>query len=219
VERGVYAVVPPGMAPSRFVPDRFLVAAALREDAVLAYHSALELLGLAHSVYRDVYYLTARRRKDLKLAGGRVRALRHPKPLRAKGDESYGVEVRERQGVKLRVTGAERTLVDCLAMPRYAGGLEEVLQSVGGLSALDLDRLAGYLERLGQRRLYALVGFYLEREATRLFVPSDFLDRLARERPRGRVYLEPRRRGGRLLTRWNLIVPDRWVAGRAAVEV
>ena len=79
VERGLYAVVPPRV--ERFTPDRFLVAAALRQDAVLAYHSALELLGLAHSVYRDAFYLTARPRKDVRLSGGRVRALLHPKPL------------------------------------------------------------------------------------------------------------------------------------------
>src|SRR5439155_16347291 len=72
VERGLYAVVPPGV--HRFTPDRFLVAAALRQDAVLAYHSALDLLGLAHSVYRDVFYLTARQRKDIRLSSGRVRA-------------------------------------------------------------------------------------------------------------------------------------------------
>jgi len=219
VEKGVYAVVPPGVEPKRFMPDRFLVVAALRDDAVLAYHSALELLGHAHSVYRDVVYLTARRRKDLRLGEGRVRAVLHPAPLRSHKEEGYGVETRERLGVKLRVTGSERTLVDCLATPRYAGGLEEVFQSAGGIPTLDLDRLAGYLDRLGLRRLYAVVGFYLEGEASRLFVPPEYLARLARERPRSRIYLEPRQRGGRLQARWNLIVPDRWVRERPAVEV
>lgn len=219
VERGVYAVVSPGLDPERFVPDRFLVTAALRDDAVLAYHSALELLGYAHSVYEDVFYLTARRRKDLRLGGGRIRSLLHPKPLRETGEESYGVETRERLGVKLKVTGTERTLVDCLAAPRYAGGLEEVFQSAGGIPALDLEVLSRYLSRLGQRRLYAVVGFLLERETKRLFVPGEFLDRLARKRPRARVYLEPAKRGGQLQARWNLIVPDRWATGREAVEV
>jgi predicted transcriptional regulator of viral defense system len=43
--KGLYAVVPQGSEARRFAPDRFLIAAALSEDAVLAYHSALELLG------------------------------------------------------------------------------------------------------------------------------------------------------------------------------
>lgn len=107
VEKGVYAVVPPGIETRRSVPDRFLVAAALREDAVLAYHSALELLGYGHSTYRDTFYFTARRRKDLVLAGGRIRAFLHPKQIREKGEERYGVEMRERLGVKIQVTGPE----------------------------------------------------------------------------------------------------------------
>lgn len=219
VEKGVYAVVPPGVGAQQFVPDRFLVAAALRDDAVLAYHSALELLGYAHSAYRDAFYLTTRRRKDLVLAGGRIRSLLHPKRLREKGEEGYGVETRERLGVKIRATGPERTLIDCLAAPRYAGGLEEVFQSADGIPAFDLDRLWGYLERLGQRRLFAAVGFFLEREAARLFVPPDFLDRLARERPHSPMYLDRGKRGGRLLSRWNLIVTERWAKGFESVEV
>jgi predicted transcriptional regulator of viral defense system len=219
VEQRVYAVVPAGVPRGRFVPDRFLVAAALREDAVLAYHSALELLGYAHSTYRDAFFLTARRRKDVRLGPGRVRALLHPKPLRDTGEEGYGVEVRERLGVKLKVTGPERTLVDCLAAPRYAGGVEEALQSARGIPTLDLERLAGYLDRLGQRRLFAVVGFVLEAEAQRLFVRPEFLQRLAREGPGSPTYLDPRRTGGRLQQRWNLVVPTCWSRGHESVEV
>lgn len=55
------------------------------------------------------------------------------------------VHTTERLGVRLKVTGPERTLVDCLATPRYAGGLEEVFQSASGIPSLDLDRLWEYL--------------------------------------------------------------------------
>jgi predicted transcriptional regulator of viral defense system len=218
VERGVYAVVPPGVDASQFGPDRFLVAAALRPDAVLAYHSALEVLGVAHSTYRDVFFLTGRRRKDLKLGQGMIRALLHPKPLRARHAEDFGVEVRERAGVKLRVTGPERTLVDCLTTLRYAGGLEEVLQSLRGVPAYDLDRLADYLDVLEQRRAFAIVGAYLEQEAERLFVPPAYLSRLATKVPRSPMYLA-RAQGGRFLRRWNLVVPRHWRREGSAVEV
>ena len=219
VERGLYAVVPPGMEVERFTPDQFLVAAALRQDAVLAYHSALELLGLAHSVYRDVFYLTARPRKDVRLSGGRVRALHHPKPLRARGAEDFGVETHERAGVKLRLTGAERTLVDSFLLPRYAGGIDEVMEAARSVTALDLDRLERYLTLLGQRRAFAIMGFVLEQAAERLFVPDALLDRLAARRPTARIYLDKRRRGGRLQPRWNLIVPERWAPGAARADV
>ncbi len=208
--KGLYAVVAPGMSADRFSPDRFLVPLALTADAVLAYHSALEILGLAHSVYRDVYYLSTRRRKALRLADGRARALLPPKALRARKSEDFGVETRERIGVKIRVTGVERTLVDCFAAPGYAGGLEEVMESGQAISALDLETLAAYLELLDERRLFAILGFFVEREASRFFVSPPFLERLERRRPASKVYLDKHQRGGRLLRRWNLIVPERW---------
>jgi len=219
VERGLYAVVPPGMEAGSFSPDRFLVAAALRPDTVLAYHSALELLGLAHSVYRDVFYVTACPRKDVRLPGGRVRALRHPKPLRACGAEDFGVETLERAGVKLRLTGPERTLVDSFLLPRYAGGIDEVMEAARSVSALDLDRLERYLTLLDQRRAFAIVGFVLAQAAERLFVPDALLGRLAAQRPTARIYLDKRQRGGRLQPRWNLIVPERWAPGAARADV
>lgn len=47
-----------------------------------------------------------------------------------------------------------------------------------------------------QRRFYAVVGFFLETEAARLFVPPEFLDRLARERPSSPMHLDRGKRGG-----------------------
>jgi predicted transcriptional regulator of viral defense system len=208
--KGLYAVVPSGMPADRFSPDRFLVPLGLTADAVLAYHSALEILGLAHSVYRDVYYFSTRRRKALRLTDGRARALLPPKALRARESEDFGVETRERRGVKIQVTGVERTLVDCFAAPGYAGGLEEVMESGQAISVLDLDMLAAYLELLDERRLFAILGFFLEREASRLFVSPPLLERLERGRPASKIYLDKHQRGGRLLRRWNLIVPERW---------
>jgi predicted transcriptional regulator of viral defense system len=139
--------------------------------------------------------------------------------LRARHAEDFGVEVRERAGVKLRVTGPERTLVDCLTTLRYAGGLEEVLQSLRGVPAYDLDRLADYLDVLEQRRAFAIVGAYLEQEAERLFVPPAYLSRLAKKVPRSPMYLARTQEGGRFLRRWNLVVPRHWRREGSAVEV
>lgn len=49
LERGLYATVRPGGDPEKVAPDVYLVAAAMRPDGVFAYHSALTLLGAAHS--------------------------------------------------------------------------------------------------------------------------------------------------------------------------
>jgi hypothetical protein len=49
------------------------------------------------------------------------------------------------------------------------------------------------------------VGFVLE--TTGLDRDPVLPQELERRRPRARVYLEPGKRGGKLVTRWNVIVP------------
>src|SRR5688572_18981645 len=58
VRRGVYAVVPPGFSPDTVPLDPLLVASRLEDDAVLAYHTALELHGVAYSVFQRFTYCT-----------------------------------------------------------------------------------------------------------------------------------------------------------------
>ena len=79
--RGVYASVPPGVEAAKFQPDRFLVAAALRPDAVFSHHSALELLGAAHSEWRLCTAYSARRSQPFDLEGLELRFLSHPQSL------------------------------------------------------------------------------------------------------------------------------------------
>src|SRR5438093_6115655 len=72
VSHGVYATVPPEVDPDSFTPDRYLVAAAVRNDAVVGHHSALELLGVAHSDWNICTVFTRRRRSPLALGSVQV---------------------------------------------------------------------------------------------------------------------------------------------------
>src|SRR5471030_1813549 len=47
IRRKLYAVVPPNQSVDSVLIDPYLVAAKVTEDAVIGYHSALELLGVA----------------------------------------------------------------------------------------------------------------------------------------------------------------------------
>jgi len=63
VRRGLYARVTEGTDPATFRVDRYLVASRLATDSVIAYHSALQLLGRAHSQSNRITYLSRFRAK------------------------------------------------------------------------------------------------------------------------------------------------------------
>jgi len=206
--RGLYAVVPVGVAVERFQPDALQVAAVERSDALFCHHSALELLGAAHSVWRDCTVYTAQRRKDLQLGYVRIRFLQIPAAMRSEDGQSLGTRRIEHRGTMLTCTGPERTLVEGFRRPSLVGGPEELVVSAGGFPALDLELLAELLQRYGAAKLWAATGWFLERFRSRFHVSEAVLQRWAQELPASPQYLERRRRGGRFSRRWNLIVPD-----------
>ena len=207
VARETYAVVPARVSADRFQPDPFLVAITIRPDGVFSHHSALELLGAAHSVWRQCTLYTERRRSPWSLDGVSVRFLEHPKAMRSKHDRELGTRKVERQGRLLCVTGSERTLVEGFRRPDLVGGLEELVLSAGGFPTLDLDLLEEVLDRYQAKSLWAALGWFLERHAQAFHVPEKYLSRLERHRPCSAQYLLRDHRGGVLASRWNLILP------------
>jgi len=207
VVRGVYAVIPPGAKAQRFRPDTFLVAAAFRPEGVFSHHSALELQGVAHSVWNECALYTDVRRRPLLISGTTVRFLEHPAPMWSQSGSHVGTQKIERQGKLLRATGPERTLIEGFRRPGLAGGLEELVTSASGYAVLDLALLDEILQRYGIANLWAAIGWFLERFREVFHVPEEFLNYLERHRPRSPHYLERNRRGGMLASRWNLILP------------
>ena len=137
------------------------------------------------------------------------KAVRVPLALVEKNQVDFGTERADRFGQVIKLTGKERTLVDCLERPEYCGGFEEVYRCAEKLPFLNFDVLAEYLRLQDRRILFAKVGFFLEQHREAFFVEEDFLNDLERQVPRQPLYLEGRRKKGRLDKRWNLIVPGK----------
>src|SRR6185437_14499026 len=58
IRRGIYCSVPPGTNPKACPIDSYLLAAKLAPDAVIAYHSALELHGRSYSMQNRVVFIS-----------------------------------------------------------------------------------------------------------------------------------------------------------------
>lgn len=208
VRRGLYCSVPPGIAPEQCSIDSYLLASKLAPDAVLAYHTALEVHGRSYSVQQRLVYITLKSPagSTFKLRGITYEAVSPPKQLARNEPE---VQNLDRAGQQIRVTTLERTLVDVLDRPRLSGGWEEIWRSLETIPYLDLDRVIQYTLLLKKNTTIARVGFYLAQHREPLMVEEDHLKRLREYRPRSPKYLtsDPAK-SGRLVPEWNLIVPE-----------
>lgn len=208
VQRGLYAVVPPGVPPDRATPDPYLVAAKQRPDAVIAYHTALAFHGKAYSTWNRFQYMTAARARRSTFRGYEFVPVQTPQQVRTLSDFGGGVLIRTHAGGELRVASLERTLVDILHAPVHGGGWEEIWRSFEMVEFFDLDAVIEHTLRLGTAVTAARVGFLLEQHREPWMVEERHLEALARHAPGQPRYLGARDEGGTLVGRWNLIVAE-----------
>lgn len=117
----------------------------------------------------------------------------------------WGVSDKWIGAAKVSVSDPERTLLDCLHLPRHAGGITEIAAALlRAWPTLDLDRLVSHIERLGNTSVTRRLG------ALAQAVDLEGADRLARRLPhrrwRGRpVSLDPSLlAGGQIERRWGV---------------
>lgn len=85
--------------------------------------------------------------------------------LNSKNVEHVGVKEFEFDGIKLRVTDIERTLIDITVRPNYAGGVQEVLNAFAAAKdQVSVNRLVATLKKLDYTYPYhQVIGFYMEK--------------------------------------------------------
>jgi len=186
-------------------PDPYRLAARIAQPYAFVYGSALALIGAGPAERSEVLVSSPHRFSTFEFAGVRYRW------ARPWSDEGI---VRVPVGAEfVRTASPERTLVDCARVPANTGGIEELARAVDMLPVLDAEAVVRWVDHYDEATLAARLGYLLELSG--LHGPETPLIRALHERrPPHRIYLAERRPGGRLVSRWNLIVPPH-LAGSA----
>ena len=125
---------------------------ALFENACVAYHSALEFHGLGNQMFSEVQVFTEKRYNPFMYNGLEYKFFSYT----AKG----GI-MRLEQNAEIVVTDLERTVVDCIDRIDLAGGIEELVTALNGITHLDEQALLTYLKEYNKKFVYKKAGFLL----------------------------------------------------------
>ncbi len=198
IRQGVYAIVPPDMVGKRYFPDKFLIAGNLKENYYISHHSALELHGLAESIF-NIVYITLK---------SYLQILEYQSITYDFVSTKYffGINEIHYKSTRLKVSDIEKTVLDCIRKIEYAGGLEELSKSLSSVPSFNYNKLWDYLKKFDESILYYKTGFIFESLAEELFPPKDFLNKV-RKKIGKKVYYLDKSKTCRLNKRWNLMIP------------
>lgn len=189
--------------------DPYVIASKATSDSVLAYHTALELHGVAYTTFSEMTLLTARTLKPFAYEGMRFRAIKKPLPFLNDNDAIYGIETIQRAQMILKVTTLERTIVDILDRPDLSGGWEEIWRSFENITRVDINKVVQYTLLLKNATTVSKVGFFLEQLPEHLAINKKLIDKLLPYIPKQPHYLNrDERKGGKYFEKWRLIVPN-----------
>lgn len=179
------------------IPDQYMIASKIKEDAYISYHSALEYYGVKNQVFYEVYVSTTKRFTNFEFEGISY------KYINSKYD--FGIV----QNDKVRITDKERTFIDCIDRTELAGGNEELIMCLELFGRLDGEKIVKYLEYYNSNKLYAKVGYFLELYKEHYGIRQNAIEECRKKCENKRLYFneETKRMKSKYIKEWNLIVP------------
>lgn len=200
--RGAYMIAPleAGIDSATYAVNRYLAAATIagQRPYYLSYRTALEIHGMTVHPWRTVYVSTPARLRSRSIQSFEIR------PVTIPGERLWGWETVEvTPDHRVQVSTPARSIIDCLDIPAYAGGIGDVAIALS-LAGTDLDPAltVDAALRLGKVSVIKRLGVLLEVVGG---ASDDVLQRLAERVTAAPHVLDPQQpRSGSLHPRWKV---------------
>lgn len=204
VRKGLYEVIPPEhVGKEKPAAEKFLLGRKVTSPYCLAYHSALEVHGVANSaIYNIVYIASPNQFRNFKYEGVGYRWV--PR------ENLTGTQKTIWSTAQIIVTDREKTILDCIDRIDLAGGFEETFKSLSSMTNVNFDRLYQYAKKEKKKVLFHKLGFFLSLKEIRESwdINEEKLRKIKLNLSSKIYYFEVSKGKGKLVKEWNLIVPS-----------
>ncbi len=157
IEKGKYIVIPLGAEKGKYTLNEFVLGSYLVDPCIISYWSALNYYGFTEQIPRTVFIQTTSRKKHQEVTIFGVPY----KIIRMKERKIFGVEKAWFEDIKINLTSREKTIIDCLDKPQYAGGIIEVAKALR-TEEYDKDILVKYAKRIRNSGVIRRLGYICE---------------------------------------------------------
>ncbi|MBU6159135.1 MAG: transcriptional regulator [Bacteroidetes bacterium] len=199
VKDGLYYVIPFEQDPETFMPDWHLLTQYLVGDAeyYVGYFSALQIHSLTTQPNLKEQIVVNKQIKPstLLVKGIPFQFIYHNKE-HFFGNKKMWID----KFNKVQCSDLEKTFIDCLFKPQYAGGITEIAKALQkSKDKIDYPKLLDYAIRFSSQAVIKRLGFLLEL----LKIENPVIDKLQKLRTNSFVSLEPLYpKEGKTIYRW-----------------
>jgi predicted transcriptional regulator of viral defense system len=201
LKEGVYYIIPYEQDSESFMPDWHLIAENLVKDAdhYIGYYSALQIHNL----------ITQPSLKEQIVVSKQIR----PSTIKIKNVEFQFIYHNEKHFFgakklwiddfhKVQCSDLEKTIVDCLFKPDYAGGIVEIARAIyTSKDKLKLDTLLEYVKKFKSQAVIKRLGFLLEL----LEIGKEITTELQKVKTASYVLLDTELpKSGKMISRWSI---------------
>ncbi len=162
LKKGLYYLIPYEQDPQSFMPDWHLLAEPLTKDThhYIAYYSALQIHNLITqpSLKEQIVVAKQLRPSQIDIKGVTFQFIYHNQ------EHFFGAKkIWIDSFNKVWCSDLEKTLIDCLFKPNYAGGIVEIARAIYiSKDKLKYDTLLEYAKKFGTQAVIKRLGFLLE---------------------------------------------------------
>jgi predicted transcriptional regulator of viral defense system len=158
IEKGKYLIIPLNSEQGNYTLQEFVIGSCLVSPYAISYWSALHWYGMTEQIPRTVFIQTTARKKKRRLDVFGV----DYQIVKIKDEKFFGNRTEWIEDSVINITDKEKTIVDCLDKPQYAGGIIEVNKSLQ-FQNIDLKKLETYALKMGKTVIIQRLGYLCER--------------------------------------------------------
>jgi predicted transcriptional regulator of viral defense system len=201
LKEGVYYLIPYDQDADTFMPDWHLIAGYLTGDAghYIGYYSALQIHSLITQPSLKEQIVVSRQIRPSSITIRKVtfQFIFHNE------DHFFGARKMWIDNfTQVLCSDLEKTLIDCLFRPEYAGGIVEIAKAIeASRNKIDFNKLLTYVIRFKSQAVIKRLGFLLE-----LFeINTSIIDDLHKEKTISYILLDPGLpESGKMRSRWSI---------------
>jgi predicted transcriptional regulator of viral defense system len=166
IEKGKYLIIPLGSEKGKYTLHEFVIASYLVEPSAISYWSALHHYGLTEQIPGTVFVQTPARKKKniLEIFGVNYQI------VRVKGEKFFGIRKEWIEEMPVSITDKEKTIIDCLDKPHYAGGIIEVAKALK-TGSLNYNLLSDYALKIDNFAVVRRLGYLCEQMGIPMNLP------------------------------------------------